>query len=291
MSSRAVKSTGPNGSYFMLKNVDFGAGADRLLIHYANGWARIRLDDPMGPQIGEVATTAGSGWISNLVSIVPTSGVHDLYVVLSSGGSIVVDWLRFLPADPLPGEPQADYDYTFLRQFQDSATESYARLSAIHGGLGGRTQVTYGQTHPAPGSGCSVPQAPHDCAARYPKKGTGFLHWKVFSITQDDPLNLTATQVVSYTYSTPNWRYSDEVWLLDITQACGGVTYECLRRQWNDLRGHKLVTETDSAGNRTEYRYFQGMHGDRLTYTGGALGPGADGLRDHPQDHARRVRL
>jgi hypothetical protein len=72
-----------------------------------------------------------------------------------------------------------------------------------------------------------------------------------------------ATQVVSYTYSPPNWHYSD-----DPTRPAPNIG-PCPCNYWYDFHGHAIVTATESAGAWTEYRFYTGMDGDRDTESGG----------------------
>ncbi|MGA3081854.1 MAG: chitobiase/beta-hexosaminidase C-terminal domain-containing protein [Terracidiphilus sp.] len=94
------------GAYTVYRNVDFGTGVTAVSVRTASagngGTATFYLDSLTGTQIAAVALPVTGGWQTwQTVTAAASgaSGVHDLYVVFSGGGSTAsisnVNWFQF----------------------------------------------------------------------------------------------------------------------------------------------------------------------------------------------------
>jgi glucosylceramidase len=84
-----------NGAYAVYKNVDFGSTVTKVNIRAASAYtgatATFYLDSPSGSPIATVTLPATGGWQSwktVSASVSGGSGVHDLYVVFTSGANV-----------------------------------------------------------------------------------------------------------------------------------------------------------------------------------------------------------
>jgi xylan 1,4-beta-xylosidase len=55
----------------------------------------LHADMPTGPSVASCAVPAGNAWATQTCNVMPTTGVHDLYVVPS--GAVHLNWLKFEP--------------------------------------------------------------------------------------------------------------------------------------------------------------------------------------------------
>ena len=70
-------------------------------------------------------------------------------------------------------------------------------------------------------------------------------------LEKSDNFSLNASEVYTYTYSAPIWRYSDNPTKLDLRTPCPGGPGTCNKRHWNEFRGH-----------RARHRHRQQRRGD-----------------------------
>jgi glucosylceramidase len=89
-----------NGAYAVYKNVDFGSSVTKVNVRAASAstgaTATFYLDSPSGSPIATVTLPATGGWQSWQIvsaSVSGGSGVHDLYIVFTSGAN--VNWFEF----------------------------------------------------------------------------------------------------------------------------------------------------------------------------------------------------
>jgi len=262
-----------DGDWLKFDNVDFGAGADKLILRIAtkrnSGSVKVRLDSPTGQVIAtyNVSSTGGwDAWKSREVTLsTSVSGVKTIYVTFdynSTSTLLRLNWLRFTPSNPLPGLPAVQYEPVMLKnRWSDVATYPMymPRLKKIITELGGEVEFNYGQSHPCPANiGPPYIRDPYDCFPdRLSSGGIDLWNkWKVLSMTLSDPVTSQPTQTYTYTYSAPTYAYNDEI-------------YDPNGYFWNDFRGHKIVTVSDSSGAKTEYRFYRGMEGDKKNANGG----------------------
>jgi hypothetical protein len=87
------------------------------------------------------------------------------------------------------------------------------RLKRIINELGGVVVFTYGKSHQCHDTAPPYVQYPYDCYPAWHTTLGGFAlwnKWKVIRQTQVDAFSANATQVLTYTYSTPINHYDDE---------------------------------------------------------------------------------
>jgi RHS repeat-associated protein len=274
-------------TYLVFRDVDFGSGAGQLLARYSIDTSTLygidfRLDSITGPTIAAIPSQATwSTWKNVAVTVSGASGIHDLYVVFRDR-YMDLDWLRFVPSGALPGLPGASYTYAlFDNGAEDYITLALPRLQQIVTELGGVVAVTYGQSHACTfnrsfsirlGTDCYPVYTPAMDTLNNPVAAVTFWNrWKVMQLSQSDGVAVSPSAVYTYTYSAPIYRYASDPPLYDINATCPNGPRTCNKRHWNEFRGHAVVTVQDSSGARTEYRFHQGMDGDRLGYTGGSF--------------------
>jgi YD repeat-containing protein len=278
-----------NNDYLLFRKVDFGSGAGTLLARVATastgGTIEFRLDSASGTKVAEIAVTSTGGaqsWTTKSATVTGGSGIHDLYVVFKGAvaGISNLNWFRFVPSSGLPGQPPVQYGYSMLanRRTYDVLGVSpmtMPRLNQITTELGGVVNLTYNQSHPCPATLPNYIRPPYDCFVAWDSGDPGistddgwmfWQKWKVTQLQKSDSFSGNPSESYTYSYSTPAWHYSDDPTLPDVN-SCS----TCPTRHWNDFRGHQTVTVTDASGAKSEYRFYQGMNGDRLNTSGGSF--------------------
>lgn len=110
-----------NGSWAKYSGFDFSSGRVTALsagVSSQNGGTiEVRLDSPVGSQIGSIAIPSGS-WSTYTIEstmLTPVEGVHDVYLVFTSSGGYVcnLDWIEFSkgkhPYNPIPSTSLDSY--------------------------------------------------------------------------------------------------------------------------------------------------------------------------------------
>lgn len=126
-----------NGDWVKYNAVNFGSGANQIMLRVASGatainnYIEVRLDGTTGTRIANL-NIRGTGGYSNYTSLVAavtqTTGVHDVYLVFKGGSGVCnLDWFSFSTTatpDPPPAAPG------FPSALAVSATEIQLQWSA-----------------------------------------------------------------------------------------------------------------------------------------------------------------
>jgi RHS repeat-associated protein len=263
-----------NGDWIRFNSVNFDAGASKMLLRISTSAATnvsVRLDNPAGPQIGAFSIgNLSNAWQTFEQPLTGASGIHDVYLVFGASAANVasVQWLRFVPANALPGLPAATFGFRMMANRKDCAAsvtcQLMPRVMTMTNEIGGMVELTYGQSHPCPALGGSqYTRIQYDC---FPSSfvtsgglsGSVLFHkYKVLARKAWDSFSGNPVQTVNYAYTQPIFAWYDDPTAND--------------DYWNDFRGHKIVTETLPHGVKIEHRYFRGMNGDRLNASGGTF--------------------
>jgi YD repeat-containing protein len=263
-----------NGDWIRFNSVNFEAGASKMLLRISTSAATnvsVRLDNPAGPQIGAFSIgNLSNAWQTFEQPLAGASGIRDVYLVFGASAANVasVQWLRFVPANALPGLPAATFGFRMMANRKDCAAsvtcQLMPRVMTMTNEIGGMVELTYGQSHPCPALGGSqYTRIQYDC---FPSSfvtsgglsGSVLFHkYKVLARKAWDSFSGNPVQTVNYAYTQPIFAWYDDPTTND--------------DYWNDFRGHKIVTETLPNGVKIEHRYFRGMNGDRLNASGGTF--------------------
>ncbi|MGI5157296.1 DNRLRE domain-containing protein [Microbispora sp. CA-102843] len=177
--------------------------------------------------------------------------------------------------------PPTTFAATFLdNSVSDRMDEAqFPRIGAVNNGLGGRSEVDYGQIHPCsypwpsypstdiwddPGYDCYFVTTSSEIAngTRY-YYGEVYAKWLVLSVTDIDLVGGSPEQVTSYSYGgAPAWAIPDNPL---------AVRDPFARKDYTEWRGYGQVTTTvgnpfDSSGvSTTSAKFFRGKSGQNLT--------------------------
>ncbi|MFF4772508.1 RHS repeat domain-containing protein [Microtetraspora fusca] len=190
------------------------------------------------------------------------------------------DYHRFLPGI-CEGRTCSDGDWT--------PRLSFPRIGAINNGLGGRTEVTYGQAKPCPTPWSGVPTTGWDTRAQdcyynyidsYTNSAGGtetvyavYNKWLTTKVVEKDLVGGSPDRVTRYEYiGTPAWAkpfsYVDAVRTMCYDPFPILVSCIQLKEDWDQFRGYQSVrtitgSGTDPAGySVTTTSYFRGMYDD-----------------------------
>jgi RHS repeat-associated protein len=205
-------------------------------------------------------------------------------------GSSAALWLNSIQQTGTGGTeavtlPPVSFDGVFLNNRQDYQTTAQQlqmrRVSVIHNGLGGDTQIAYDHgsaaaTCPAGGenatweAGVLWDQNHLECfRVRFKPEGAtaftkGVFHkYMVTKVDQVDTVGGSPTMTTTYSYGVDPqvpfaaWHRDDNLLVADANE------------DWTDWRGYQTVRVTAGTGGAdrqsvTDTRYFQGMNGDKL---------------------------
>lgn len=143
------------------------------------------------------------------------------------------------------------------------------RLTAVRNEHGGVIGVNYAPANCAAGTAKPAPES--NTLRCYPVHfqpdgGIEQVHWMhkyvVDNVTQTDYVGGSAAEVTSYHYQgEAAWRYNDNELI------------KAEKRTWSEWRGYQRVAvlhgDPNGTRSKTEYLYFRGMNGDRLSPSGG----------------------
>jgi RHS repeat-associated protein len=144
------------------------------------------------------------------------------------------------------------------------------RVLSVTSESGGVLSVTYSEQDCAVGA---LPTPETNTTRCYPTFWTKdgdtsatrdwFNKYVVTQIVSDDRIDGSPDDVTTYDYlSTPGWHFADD----------DGLVKE-KEKTWSQWRGYEMVRVREGAAGtqqtETQYQYFRGMNGDRLTPTGG----------------------
>ena len=217
-----------------------------------------------------------------------------------SEAKMQLDSIIHQSADASLAMPTVQYGYAPLNNRVNHGAGISAmtmpRLATINNEFGGSTVFGYGQTRPFD----PTPVTPEEieCGPNPPngnvRRPCGFFpawdghtptppgepccwvlwnKYNVQSLTEDSLFNDgSPPQVITYSYSDPNYRFAQTFGYTDRDQGVCNNTIDPDDDQppghpcnnWHDFRGHQRVIVTDGVGRTTEYEFFTGMKGDSL---------------------------
>ncbi|XVQ82666.1 DNRLRE domain-containing protein [Microbispora siamensis] len=177
--------------------------------------------------------------------------------------------------------PPTTFAATFLdNSVSDRMDEAqFPRIGAVNNGLGGRSEVDYGQIHPCsypwpsypstdiwndPGYDCYFVTTSSEIAngTRY-YYGEVYAKWLVLSVTDIDLVGGSPEKVTSYSYGgAPAWAIPDNPL---------AVRDPFARKDYTEWRGYGQVTTTvgnpfdPSGASTTSAKFFRGKSGQNLT--------------------------
>ncbi|MBE3013090.1 DNRLRE domain-containing protein [Microbispora sp. NEAU-D428] len=176
--------------------------------------------------------------------------------------------------------PPTTFDATFLDNAVSVGLDpvQFPRIGAVNNGLGGRSEVEYGQPHPCPNPWQYPPTDGWDTRGldcyfvttnqeiingTWNYYGEVYAKWLVMSVTDIDLVGGSPEQVTSYSYGgDPAWAVPDNPL---------AVRQPFRRNDYTEWRGYGQVTTTVGDGlsgsgvSTTSAKFFRGMSGQNLT--------------------------
>ena len=200
------------------------------------------------------------------------NGVHDIFVTAdSTATSLPLGYVSFLQfgnpgavssTDELPTEAEVSYtdgSWTYLNNRVNHpggvSAMRFPRIKTITNEIGGQVTFTYGQDLRCPaGKVDGWDTNDEDCFPQ-PDAETGvyviFNKWPVQSITSGQTVSEQPDVVTTYDYQGAGWGFSDNP--------------DSNFDTWSDFRGYNIVTATTPTAGKTETRFHQGLHVERVS--------------------------
>ncbi|MEN3541314.1 SpvB/TcaC N-terminal domain-containing protein, partial [Microbispora sp. ZYX-F-249] len=205
----------------------------------------------------------GDGWNADEYPVLWLDSIRQVGLAGGKGTSIAL--------------PPTTFDATYLDNAVSIELDSaeFPRIGAVNNGLGGRSEVEYGQANPCPNPWQYPPtdiwdNSGYDCyfvTTRYETVngsryyyGEVYAKWLVMSVTDIDMVGGSPSQVTSYSYDDdPGWAIPDDPL---------AVRDPFMRDDYTEWRGYGQVTTTVGGGSgssTTSAKFFRGMSRQSLT--------------------------
>ncbi|MEN3541313.1 SpvB/TcaC N-terminal domain-containing protein, partial [Microbispora sp. ZYX-F-249] len=176
--------------------------------------------------------------------------------------------------------PPTTFDAKFLNNAVSTGLDpvQFPRIGAVNNGLGGRSEVDYGQPHPCPNPWQYPPTTGWDTRGldcyfittnqeiidgTWYYYGEVYAKWLVMSVTDIDMVGGSPEQVTSYSYGgNPAWAVPDNPL---------AVRQPFRNKDYTEWRGYGQVTTTVGSGSSpsdystTSAKFFRGLSGQSLT--------------------------
>ncbi len=250
---------------------------------YKTGSLEVRLGSTTGEVVGTFSfplSVQRPNWQDFQTLTIPTTrpltGVEDVYLVpkrtADNGHFMFANWFRFGRDDTAPIVELAETRFEGMAWLENRLNHPGSisamvlpRISSYKNQMGGQTFFVYGQDFPCDANAAVPPgnwSNNHlDCFPQW-DTSTGSPGWAIFNKWTVQRMTLrggvgggaySPDVVTNYAYTKPGWGFSDNP--------------DSSNDTWSDFRGYNVVRVTDADGT-TEHRFFQGLHGERLSPPG-----------------------